>query len=270
MINFSELLWKASPTKDRRFRSARVPTTDDFEPVSSLRNIPVEKAELETGCRLQLLTDPRSASADRFRYLRMRLRELRELAKLRSLVITSPLPDDGKSTIAMALATALAEGGKHPTLLIEADLHHPTLARTLGLEARPGLAECLEDGLDPLSLIRKVEPIGFYLLEAGTPRGNPTELLQSDALPTVMQGVLPNFDWILIDTPPALALTDAVSLSRQVDATLLVARADRTSSEAIEQTLKLIGQKHVVGVVLNCADGLHQLYSDYYGYYAKQ
>jgi succinoglycan biosynthesis transport protein ExoP len=270
MINFSELLWKASPAKDRRLRSARIPATEAFEPVSALRNIPVERAELETGCRLQLLTDPRSASADRFRYLRMRLRELRELAKLRSLVITSPLPDDGKSTIALALAAALAEGGKHPTLLIEADLHHPSLASTLGLKPRAGLAECLEDRVDPLSQIRKVEPIGFYLLEAGTPRGNPTELLQSDALAAVMQALLSHFDWILIDTPPALPLTDAVSLSRQVDATLLVARADRTSREAIEQSLTLIGHKHVVGVVLNGADGLHRLYSDYYGYYAKQ
>jgi Mrp family chromosome partitioning ATPase len=85
----------------------------------------------------------------------------------------------------------------------------------------------------------------------------------------VIQGVSQHFDWILIDTPPALPLTDAVSLSRQVDATLLVARADRTPREAIQQSLKLIGQKHVVGIVLNGADGLNRL-SDYYGYWAKK
>lgn len=270
MINFSELLWKAGPTKDRRLRSVKVAPSEEFEPLSALRNVPAEKAELETGSRLLLLTDPRSASADRFRYLRMRLRELRELAKLRSLVITSPLPDDGKSTIAMALSTTLAEEGKHPTLLIEADLHHPTLASSLGLKAHAGLAECLEKGLDPLSQIRKVEPLGFYLLQAGMPRGNPTELLQSDALATLMQTLSLHFDWILIDTPPALPLTDAVALSRQVDATLLVARADRTSREAIEQTLKVIGPKHVLGIVLNGAAGLNKLYSDYYGYYTNR
>lgn len=249
---------------------ASVALSEEIDFDSALQQMPVENAQLGPGSRVVLLTDPRSAGADRFRFLRMRLRELRELAKLRSLVITSPMPEDGKSTIAMSLATALAEGRKQTVLMIEADLHHPSIANSLGLQSRLGLAECLQDGLEPMSHIRKVEPLGWYLLQAGTPRGNPTELLHSDAFSNVLQGVSPHFDWILIDTPPVLALTDAFSLSRQADATLLVARADRTPREAVEEAVKLIGRQHVLGIVLNGAENLSRLYSQYYGNYGKK
>ena len=269
MINFSEILWKSGGTRERA-RTAAVGASSEIQVVSGLHHVPVEKAQLNAGSRVALLTDSRSAGADRLRSLKMRLLELRQLAKLRSIVITSPMPKDGKSTIAMSLATSLSEQGQRTVLLIEADLHQPALAKSLGLRPRPGLAECLEDGVDPLSQLRKVEPLGWYSLQAGSPRGNPTELIQSDALKAVMERLMPYFDWILIDTPPVLPLTDALSLSRQVDATLLVARADRTPREAIEQALTVIGRKHVLGIVLNGAEGLDRLYSQYYGHYGKK
>jgi capsular exopolysaccharide synthesis family protein len=270
VINFSELLWKPGRTRDKGRRSAPEADAAEFEVSSALKHALVEKVALEPNSRVALLMDSQSAGADRFRYLRMRLQDLRQIAKLQSLVITSPLPEDGKSTISMCLATALAEGGKRSTLLIEADLHHPTLGSSLGLPVGRGLAECLESEFDPLSEIRKIEPLGWCLLQAGNAKRNPTELLQSDALSALMRRVSQHFDWILIDSPPALPLTDAFSLSRQVDATLLIARADRTPREAIEETLKLIGRKHVVGIILNGTEGLTSLYSKYYGSYLKK
>jgi protein-tyrosine kinase len=271
MINFSEILWKPGRTREREGKTSAVAMSSEIQVVSSgLQNAPVERVQLNPASRVALLTDSRSAGADRLRLLRMRLLELRQLAKLRSIVITSPLPEDGKSTIAMSLATTLAERGQRTVLLIEADLHQPALAKGLGLSPRPGLAECLEDGLDPLSLLWKVEPLGWHSLRAGNPRGNPTELMQSDALKRILEGLTPYFEWILIDTPPVLPLTDALSLSRQADATLLVARADRTPREAIEQALNVIGRKHVLGIVLNGVEGLGRLYSQYYGNYGKK
>jgi capsular exopolysaccharide synthesis family protein len=199
----------------------------------------------------------------------MRLRELWNAGKLRSLLITSPLPEDGKSTIALNLATALAEQGKCTVLLLEADLHKPSLSQHLEIETRPGLAECLEDGLNPMKVVRRLEPLGWYLLSSGKPRSNPTELLQSENLSGIMQDLSPNFDWILIDSPPVLPLTDALSLARQADASLLVIRAGRTPREALEQTLKLLPPEHVLGVLLNGLEGLNRLYSKYYGYYGR-
>ncbi|MBZ5676608.1 MAG: CpsD/CapB family tyrosine-protein kinase [Acidobacteriia bacterium] len=196
----------------------------------------------------------------------MRLRELKDLTKLQSLLITSPMPGDGKSTIALNLATALAERGKRSVLLIEADLYHPSLAEGLGLEERGGLAECLENQHDPMSLLRCLEPLGCYLLPAGKPVSNPTELLESESFSSVMRSLSPHFDWILIDTPPVIPLTDAVSLSRRVDGSLLVVRADRTPRDAIDQAVSLLGPKHVLGIVLNASDRLNKVYSKYYGY----
>jgi capsular exopolysaccharide synthesis family protein len=199
----------------------------------------------------------------------MCLRELWNTGKLKSLLITSPLPQDGKSTVALNLATALAEGGKRTVLLIEADLYHPTLTEQLGLEGRPGLAECLEGSLNPVLALRRLEPLSWYLLSAGEPRSNPTDLLQAGALASVIQKLSAQFDWILIDSPPLTPLTDALSLARQANATLLVARKGRTPREALEKAIALLGRKRVLGIVLNGVEGLDRLYSGYYGYCSK-
>jgi capsular exopolysaccharide synthesis family protein len=155
-------------------------------------------------------------------------------------------------------------------LVIEADLYNPTLAQRLGLSPHPGLGECLEKGLDPLSVLHRLQPLGWYLLRAGVSTANPTELLQSESFSKVLQAVSPYFDWILVDTPPVAPLTDAVSLSRHVDASMLVVRAGHTPQEAVRQALSLLGQKHVLGIIFNAAEGLNRVYSDYYGYYGKK
>jgi capsular exopolysaccharide synthesis family protein len=197
----------------------------------------------------------------------MRLQELRNARKLRAVLVTSPLPGDGKSTIVLNLATALAEGGKRAVLLIDADLHHASLNRQLGIKTPTGLTQCLEGGLNPFSAIRRLEPLNWYFLAAGAQAANPTELLQTEALSNVIQKLSLHFEWILIDSPPVIPLTDAVSLTRQTDATLLVARAGRTSQKAIETAITLLGRTHVIGVALNAVEGLDRAYSKYAGYY---
>jgi capsular exopolysaccharide synthesis family protein len=240
--------------------------SDKLEKTFQLDQVCTEEVHLHDGVRIVLHSNPLSPGADRFRYLRMCLRELSHTGKLKTLLITSPLPQDGKSTITLNLATAMAEGGKRSVLVIEADLHHPTLTEQLSLEMRPGLAECLSDGMDPLPALRRLEPLGWYLLPAGHPHENPTELLQGDAIGKVMQKLAQHFDWILIDSPPVVPLTDSLSLARQANATLLVAREGCTPDDAIEKSIALLGRQRVLGVVLNCVDGLERLYSGYYGY----
>src|SRR5215469_952054 len=244
MINFSELLWTSRLKKDQSSPTVEFPQSRN-EDISALRHTPIERAKVDTNGRTALLLDSKSPAADRLRYVRMRLRELRTLAKLQSVVITSPLPGDGKSTITMCLATALAEDRQCSVLVVEADLRRPSLAKSLGLMRRAGLAECLEAGLDPRSELRRVEPTNWYLLQAGESQSNPTELLQSDAFPALINKVSPYFDWVVVDAPPALPLTDAPSLSRSLDATLVVARANRTPRAALEESLSLIGRKQV-------------------------
>jgi len=229
-----------------------------------LPEVPVESAEILPETRLVFHTDPRSVSADRYRLLRMRLRELGKVGKLKTLLITSPIPHDGKSTVCLNLATALAEGGKKNVLLIEADLHRPALTDKLGLKTWAGLAECLDGGVDPRLAIRQVDPLNWYLLPAGGARANASELLHTAALAGVMSKLAPHFDWIIVDSPPVLALSDATSLTRYADATLLVARADYTVREVIEETIAIIGRQRIVGVVLNGVSSVNRHYSKYY------
>ena len=254
----------AAPTADSSSPS-EVPTSAT-DHVIELDQISVEEVQLHPGSRIVMHTDPHSAGADRFRFLRMCLRELWNSGKLKSVQITSPMAQDGKSTIALNLATALAERGKRKVLLMEADLHRPTLTEQLGIEMGLGLADCLEDGLHPNSAIRRLEPLGWYLLPAGNPRSDVTELLQTEALAGLLHKLSPHFDWILIDSPPVIPLTDALSIARQANATLLVAREGRTPSDAIERAIAILGRQRVLGVVLNAVEGLERMYSGYYGY----
>jgi succinoglycan biosynthesis transport protein ExoP len=265
MSKIFELLWKSEQTTVRSSSAFISDASENLEEACELRKIPDEVVQLQPESRVVLLTDPESPGADRFRLLRMRLRELKDATNMRRFIVTSPWPQDGKSTIALNLATALAEGGKRTVLLIEADLHHPTLVQRLGLHNRPGFGECLERGLHPMSALRRLQPLGWYFLAAGTSRGNPTELLQSDSLSTVMQGLSQYFDWILIDTPPVAPLTDALSLSKHTDASLLVVRASQTSQKAVQEALTRLGPKNVLGIIFNGAEELERIYSDYYG-----
>jgi capsular exopolysaccharide synthesis family protein len=265
MSNFTERLRGLHSTKDDQVSTAR--SHSNGEGIADLATVGIAKVQIEPESRVTLLTDPSGPGADRFRLLRMRLEEARSGGQLRSLAITSPLPQDGKSTIASNLATALADGGRRRVLVIEADLHRPSLARSLGIQPQPGLAECLELGWDPISTIRRLEPLSWCLLEAGNARSNATELLQKDSMSVLMGMLSAHFDWILVDTPPATPLTDAVSVSQRVDATLLVVRAGHTSRKAVDEALVRLGTRNLVGIVLNGADSLNHAYTKHYRHY---
>jgi capsular exopolysaccharide synthesis family protein len=214
---------------------------------------------------------PAGPLADRFRLLRMRLRELWVSGKLRTLLVTSPLGSDGKSMTTVNLATALAEERNRRVLVIDADLHRGALSETLGLSAHDGLGEYLKFRPDPFSVIRRVEPYGWHLMSAGQCKGlSPAELLNPRDLSSMLQKLSPRFDWIIIDSPPALALSDAFALRQHADGTLLVARAGVTPKTAVDDAIKLIGRKHIVGMVLNAIDQSEDAYSKYPNYYRRE
>jgi capsular exopolysaccharide synthesis family protein len=229
-----------------------------------MQDIPVEEIDLDRLCRVAFFTEPRGPAADRFRFLRLRLLELRNARNLHHILVTSPLAQDGKSTVALNLATTLAERGKREVLLVEADLHRSALTQQLGLGIRPGLAECLTNGLAAISAVRRLEPLGCYFVPAGQTSGNPTEVLQSGALAGAFAALSARFEWILIDAPPVTPLTDVLSLRKHADATLLVVRAGRTPDDAVEDAIALLGPQHVLGIILNGVEGVERLYSNYY------
>jgi capsular exopolysaccharide synthesis family protein len=228
--------------------------------------ITADTVQIERSSRIVVHDDPRGPCADRFRLLRLRLNERWNPETMKTLLITSPLPGDGKSTVALNLATVLAERGKRRVLLIGADLHHATLTEQLGIPGRSGLAECLEKGVKPFSVIRRIEPLGWYLLPAGKARGNPTELLQSGAVAEIKQELAQQFEWILIDAPPVIPLADVMALKQRSDASLLVVRSGRTPSDCVDRAIASLGRKHILGIVLNGVERFEHAYSKYYPY----
>jgi capsular exopolysaccharide synthesis family protein len=209
--------------------------------------------------------------ADRLRFLRAHLRGLWSQEKLKSLLITSAYPNDGKSTVALNLAITLAEGGQRKVLLIEGDMHHPTISQRLNLPPRPaaGLASCLNGQTALGDCILKIDPIEISLLPAGRPGNHPTELLQSDALADLMRTARKQFDWIIVDSPPVQPLSDALLLRQRTDATLLVIRSGHTPSSAVDEAVTLLGKKNILGMVLNGVEGLERQYSKYYKVYGS-
>jgi Mrp family chromosome partitioning ATPase len=152
-------------------------------------------------------------------------------------------------------------------LLLEADVHRPTLVKKLGLKAWPGLTESYKCGSDPMLTIRRIEPLGFYLLPAGQPVEDGSRLLQSDFASQYIKGLSSSsFHWILIDSPPTMPVADIIALKALADATLLVVRAGKTPREAIEESTRDLGRDHIIGIILNAVEGFDRMYSKYYGY----
>ncbi|MGA2983141.1 MAG: CpsD/CapB family tyrosine-protein kinase [Terriglobia bacterium] len=230
--------------------------------------VETEVSPVSEESRVVVYNDPRSAGADRFRLARARLSNLQATKKLKNLLITSPLPEDGKSTVAVNLATVLSESGKAPVLLLEADVYRPGLVKRLGLKPWPGLTECYKRGSDPMLAIRRIDPLGFYLLPGGQPVDDENSfLLQSNFFTQLIKGLSSSsFGWVLIDSPPTTPIADILALSALADATLLVVRAGKTPREAIEESVKNLGRDRIIGIILNSVEGLDRVYSKYYGY----
>jgi capsular exopolysaccharide synthesis family protein len=237
-----------------------VPPRNASQPLAA----PSLQARLGPEARMVVFSDSRSAGGERFRLIRMALRSSAAGRLLKVILITSPLPKDGKSTVALNLATSLAEEGKVKVLLLEGDLRRPSLLASLGLDPANGLANVLVDHLEPASAMWKIDPLGFYLMPAGHSTENPAELFQSEGFISLIRDSKACFDWILIDCPPAYPLADVSALRAQADGVLLVARADSTPREAVQETLQLFKPGQVVGLVLNASDDVKRLYEDYY------
>jgi receptor protein-tyrosine kinase len=238
-----------------------------LERVDVYLSVGTEVSPVPAESRVIVYCDPRSAGADRFRLAQIRLKNIQAARRLKSLLITSPLPGDGKSTVSLNLATVLSENLKVPVLLLEADVHRPSLVKRLGLKPWPGLTECFRRGGDPMMAIRRIDPLGFYLLPAGQPAEDSANILQSNFTSQLIKGLSSSsFSWVLVDSPPTTPVADILALKTQADGALLVARAGETPREAIEESARNLGRDHILGIILNGVEGLNRIYSKYYGY----
>ena len=224
-----------------------------------------EAVELVTQVR------PQSQMAESYRALRTSLLLSNLGAPPKVVMVTSALPQEGKTTTSINTAVVLAQKGVR-VLLIDADMRRPSIHKTLGMGPHSGLSNVLT-GTTPLEQAITSTSVlpNLFVLPAGTPPPNPAELLASANMRDVLAQLREQYDHIVIDTPPSLSVTDAVVLSPRADAVILVIRSGQTTKQALRRSRDVLMQvsAKVVGVLLNAVDLSSPDYYYYYEYQGK-
>jgi protein-tyrosine kinase len=189
-------------------------------------------------------------SVEQYRRLAATLHGLQTTAGLRTVMVSSALPHDGKTLTTTNLALTLSESYRRRVLVIDADLRRPSIHSVFGLENTAGLADGLQSGANGALSVVQVSPT-LTVLTAGTPDHSPMAGLTSDRMAAILKEAAVRFDWVLLDTPPIGLISDAQLLAGLVDGVLLVVSAGSTDYPAIVKTIKEIGRERIVGVVLN-------------------
>jgi succinoglycan biosynthesis transport protein ExoP len=171
--------------------------------------------------------------------------------KLKRVLIASAQNGDGRTTVTLNLAAALARA-RQRVLVVESDFLRPSALRLLGIDSATGLAEAVEKSLAPSKAMVWLRPIGFNLLPTCAQVENSAELLASPVFDVMMRTLSTEFDFILFDSAPLLAAADASLLERHTDATLLVIRQGRTSTSQMAKAVALLNEERLLGAVLNC------------------
>ncbi|MGA2831977.1 MAG: CpsD/CapB family tyrosine-protein kinase [Terracidiphilus sp.] len=214
--------------------------------------------------RLVSFSDDENPAAEAFRLLGVRLRDLRRHRPLRKVLVTSTVPQEGKSMVSANLACTLALSKQQKVLLIEGDLRRPSLSKEFGLGRNPGLFECLKGERALTSCIYQLEGANIWILPAGSAHSNPLGLLQSGPLSRSMDQLAEWFDWIIIDSPPVLPLADTSIWARLADGIILVTRQGITKKQQLQRGLEAIESKKLIGALMNCSQN-----SSHYDYYYR-
>jgi exopolysaccharide transport family protein len=214
---------------------------------------------------------PHSQMAESYRALRTSLLLTNLGAPPKVIIVTSALPQEGKTTTSMNTALVLAQKGVR-VLLIDADLRRPSIHKILGMGPRSGLSNVLTGSATLQQTITRSSILpNLYILPAGTPPPNPAELLASTNMRDVLEELRGQYDHIVVDTPPTLSVTDAVVLSPRADAIVLVIRSGQTTKQALRRSRDILTQVNakVSGVLLNAVDLTSPDYYYYYEYQSK-
>ena len=236
-----------------------------------LKTLPSKATESSLEESSPLLNDPRSAGAESFRSLRTAIHVASHGSLLHSLLVTSPLFGEGKSTVAYNTAIAFALAGKK-VLLLDADMRKPTQHQLFDRPSSPGLSDLLEGSATRASVIHRHRSVpSLSLLPAGSETISSAELLESDKFNVLLATLTQEYDLVIADSPPILLVSDARILSEKFGATLAVVRARQTTKtvlKSLASVLELSGSR-AVGLVLNAVDTNSIDYFDAYGHDGK-
>lgn len=197
---------------------------------------------------------PSPLCAEQFRTLRSCLYRLREKKPVRSLLITSASPGEGKTFVALNLALAIARQPEKQILLIDANLRAPRLHVHLGAPSAPGLSDYLNGRADEFSIFQADPKVELFFVAAGSSVQNPSELLANETFRGFLDRVTCGFDWVIVDGPPILAAADAGVVAEFCDGVIVVVRGGATAHDLVKTALQKFRGNHLLGAVLNGAD----------------
>ena len=257
----SALVVEQQPNIDAFDANPPAPTSPN-----GLDSCPVLPVSIPEHSRLVAVAEEGSLGAEKFRFLGVRLRHIRQNRPLKKILITSTIPQEGKSTIAANLACTLARRKNQKTLLLEGDLRRPNIVNQFGIGKLPGLCEWLSGKADSVNIC-KLEGLELWILPAGAAPENPLELMQSGKLSLLMEQLETWFDWIVIDSPPVLPLADTSIWSRLSDGILLVTRKGITEKQQLQRGLEAIEKSKILGALVN--NSTTAAHSDYYQRYTS-
>jgi capsular exopolysaccharide synthesis family protein len=223
---------------------------------------------LTSDSRLVCLSDQGGLAAEKFRVLGLKLRHLREKRKLKRIVITSSIPEEGKSLIAANLALNQSRSKVLNAVLIDGDLRRPELGRRFGFNRNlPGLSEVLRGERELSEVTYKLQGSGLWFIPAGVTPENPIEVMQSGRLQQLLEQLETFFDWIVIDTPPVIPLADTPLWMKLADGVLLVTREGVCEKKQLERAVQVIERSTMLGVIVNSCSSNEQKY--YYSRYSS-
>jgi len=219
-----------------------------------LRPPPGPDGSAELNKRRIALLQPESYIAEQFRALRGRIDAIATQHPVTTIAITSAFPGEGKTTCAINLAIVTSMSLERRVLLIDCDLRRPKIHPALGLKPENGLAEVLVGASSIDEAIVAAEGVALDVLPVGGRPANPSELLGSSEMSRLIEEVSGRYDRIIIDTPAALGLPDAKTVSDLCDGTVMVVRADSTARSDLEAVLEILGRQRILGLLINGVD----------------
>jgi capsular exopolysaccharide synthesis family protein len=249
--------------------------------IAPLQHISVDEEILHAGefdlaeatHQIKRAMDPGTIMGEQFRILRTRLSLLQKQNGTRTILVTSTVPQEGKSFTSHALAGVIAQDHEKRVVIIDADLRKQGTGRDYGLDGKStviaGTAQVLHGTSEFRKSLLKSRDPEFWFLPSGELPPNPSELLGSPEMERMLRFAAGKFDWVIVDAPPALALSDPNLIAPLCDAVVFVVRANSTPAKLVNETINKIGRERICGVVLNRKKQMHSS-RHYYQYYSYQ
>lgn len=234
------------------------------------------KIKKKTAPDLVTLNLPNSYEAEQFRTLKTSLLFSSDRKTPRTIMVTSAVPDEGKSFVAANLAVTFAQSLDEHVLLMDCDLRLPTVHKVFGLPDNcNGLSDVLSGTIDIASGIHKTEVNKLSIIPGGRIPNNPTELLSSIRMQNLLKEVESRYHdrYIIIDSPPPLLTAEGIAISRQVDGILIVIRHESTRRNDVKGMIDLLGVEKIIGIIVNRYDvrlAKYYGYGKYGSYYGKK